>query len=153
MSKKRLLVTSFMVALVAIGFTVNVYAETPTRSTSVTQVHEFIEVEPLWANIAFTSINLSFNNSGRATMSSSIIGNPGTTRITANAVLERANPNGTFTHVASFNNLISNSDIWIWERNHYVVRGHSYRLTITATAVRNGVSETISFSSRTEWAN
>ena len=152
MSKKRFILALFVVALATVGFTIHAYAETPIRSASCTQIHDFVEIEPLLANIASTTINLRFNNNGRATMSGSIIGNSGTTRITANAVLERVNPNGTFTHVASFNNLIANSDIWVWERHHYVARGHLYRLTITATVVRNGVSETISFS-RTEWAN
>lgn len=153
MSKKRFFLALFVVALAAIGFTVHAYAETQTRLASDTQIHHFVEIEPLWANVATTSIGLNFNNKGRATMTGIIFGNPGTTRITANAVLERVNSNGTFTHVASFNNLIANSDMWVWERHHYVARGHSYRLTITATVVRNGVSETISISSRTERAN
>lgn len=152
MSKKRLFVALFLVALATVGFTVHAYASTSTNSTNDRQIHDFIEIEPFWANIISRSINLSFNNNGRATMSGVIHANAGTTKITANAVLERVNPNGTFTRVASFNNLISTSEMWVWERNHYVVRGHSYRLTITATVVRNGISETISFS-RTERAN
>jgi len=79
-------------------------------------------------------------------MTGSVIGQPGTTRITVNAALDRINANGTVTPIGSWNNLQSNGQIWMWERVHYVARGHNYRLTLTATVLRNGVSETVSVS-------
>ena len=114
--------------------------------------NEEVFIEPFWDNTAIISVSLLINNSGRATMSGSVIGHPGTTSITVNAVLERANPNGTFTHIAAFNNINVESNIWVWERPHYVARGHNYRLTLTATVVRNGTSEVVSLS-RTTRAN
>ena len=75
--------------------------------------------EPFWDNTARISVSLTFNNNGRATMSGSVIGYPGTTSITVDAVLERVNSNGTFTRVASFNSIRAEGNIWLWERPHY----------------------------------
>jgi len=97
-------------------------------------------------------MHLSINNSGRATMSGTVVANPGTESITVDAVLERMNANGTVTYIGSWRGLRTNGNTWAWERPHYVVRGHDYRLTLTVTAVRNGVSETTSLS-RTTRAN
>jgi len=108
-------------------------------------------IMPLWLNFEMLSADMTINN-GRAEMSGFIIGNVGTTSITVNAVLERINPNGTATRIDSWSNLRVNSDIWTWERAHMVARGHEYRLTLNAVAVRNGVSESTSVS-RAVWAN
>ena len=50
------------------------------------------------------------------------------------------------TRIVTFSNLNVNGNIWAWQRNHMVARGHYYRLTLTATVVRNGVSEVVSLS-------
>ena len=125
-----------------------IYLHAETREIA----HEEVLIEPLWDNTLHVTVGLLINNNGRATMSGSVIGHAGTTSITVNAVLERANSNGTFTHIASFNNIQVEGDIWVWERPHYVARGHDYRLTLTATVVRNGTSEVVSLS-RTTRAN
>lgn len=102
----------------------------------------FILIEPLWAIVEETDAHLRISN-GRATMSGTVIGQPGTTSITANAVLERANLDGTFSAIATFNNMHVTGRFWEWERTYHVARGHVYRLTITATVIRNGISETV----------
>lgn len=122
------------------------------------QVHAATEPQPnnggvmlRWRNIVAIDVHLSINN-GRAVMSGMVIANPGTESISVNAELVRVNTNGTTTHIWSQNGLRTNGDTWVWERPHHVIRGHDYRLTLTVTAVRNGVSETASLS-RTTRAN
>ena len=146
--KARMFITLCILSLLSLIAPIHVYAEAET----VAHEEAYIELEPLWDNTARMSVGLLINNSGRATMSGSVIGNPGTTSITVNAVLQRVNSNGTLTHIASFNNIRAEGEIWVWERPHYVARGHDYRLTLTATVVRNGTSEVVSLS-RTTRAN
>lgn len=102
-----------------------------------------VEAGLYWSNISSISATLAINN-GRASIAGSVFANPGTESIIVNAILERVNPNGTFTHINSWNNLRSNERIWVWNTIHYVARGHDYRLTLTATVVRNEVREVIS---------
>lgn len=97
---------------------------------------------PFWDNVASISVILTINN-GRAIVGGTVVANSGTTSITVNATLDRVNPNGTTTHINSWNNLRTNGSTWAWEATHMVARNHDYRLTLTATAVRNGVSETV----------
>jgi len=144
--KARILVVLCVLSLLSIMAPTHVYAETKAIA------QDEIYIQPFWDNVARMSTGLLINNSGRALMSGSVIGNPGTTSITVNAVLQRVNSNGTLTHIASFNNIRAEGDIWVWERPHYVARGHYYQLTLTATVVRNGHSEVVSLS-RTTRAN
>jgi len=99
-----------------------------------------------WINIIMINMHPAIDNGGRATMSGTVVANPGTESITVNVLLERVNPNGTRTHVWSQNGLRTNGNTWAWERPIMVARGHDYRLTFTVTAVRNGISETASLS-------
>jgi len=145
---RKMLAALCLVFFASIATAAQVYAR-PIDST----VHgnNFVEIEPIWANVAMIMVDLRIDN-GRANLSGFVLGNHGTTSISVNAVLERINPNGTLTHIVAFNNIRVNGDIWDWERPHYVARGHTYLLTLTATVVRNGVSEVVSLS-RTAWAN
>jgi len=115
--------------------------------------HTYIGIQPHWSHTTSILVNLNINNSGRATMTGMVVGNVGTTHISVNASLERINPNGTATVIATFNNISQEGSMWIWERPHHVARGHDYRLTLTSTVFRNGTSETISHSSRVVRAN
>jgi hypothetical protein len=146
---KKMLFALCLVIFASIATATQAHAQ--SRYTAYSSEHTVIEVQPLWDNVVFMTANLLINN-GRAVLSGFVIGNHGTTSITVNAVLERVNPSGTFTHIVSFNNIRANGDIWDWETSHHVARGHNYRLTLTATAVRNGFSEVVSLS-RTSWAN
>ena len=143
--KGKIIFSALLVILVSSSLYANVYARETTSTATEDPALK-------WANVGLIISNLSINNNGRATMSGTVMGNTGTESITVDAVLERVNTNGTFTQVGSWNNLHTNGSIWTWERAHNVARGHDYRLTLTATVVRNGVSETVS-SSRTSTAN
>jgi|GEM_PF-1281830 len=150
--KKKLIFTLCFTTLVTSGMHINTYASDMVKSYS----NEIIEstsydASVFWTNVSSISAVLSINN-GRASLSGTVLGNIGTESITVNAVLERVNPNGTFTNINSWNNLRVNDRIWVWDTTHYVARGHDYRLTLTATVLRNGVSEVVSVS-RTTWAN
>lgn len=123
----------------------------PTRAYANEPVEISIPVEPFWTHTTSISASLSITN-GRALMAGTVIGQPGTERISVNARLERVNPNGTRTHIASWNNLNATGNIWSWERPHFVARGHNYRLTLTATVFRHGTSEIVSVS-RGAWAS
>jgi hypothetical protein len=134
----------FLFLGLVLGFTSFVYASESTQ---------WVDPEPFWAHTAGISANLNINNSGRATMSGTVVGNLGTTHIVVNAVLDRVNPNGTTTRIVTFNNIRAEGNVWAWERPHYVARGHDYRVTIYSTVFRNGTSETVSMSSRVVRAN
>jgi len=99
-----------------------------------------------WINTAVVTVDLYINSNGRAELSAIIIGNTGVESITATAVLERIYANGTTTHIRTWSNMRSEGNIWGWEGQQFVARGHDYRFTVTATVVRNGVSETVSLS-------
>jgi len=139
--RRRKVAVLACLALLTAAAPVVTYAD--TSAADIKPSYE--SIMPLWMNFVLLDVDLAINN-GRAEMGGFIIGNPGTTSITVNAVLERINPNGTATHIASWSNLRANSDIWTWERVHMVARGHNYRLTLNATAVRGGISETASVS-------
>lgn len=108
------------------------------------------DIMPLWDNISRIDTHITINN-GRAEISGFVFAFTGTTSITVNVVLERINANGTRTQEASWNNLHTNGNLWAWEATRTVARGHEYHLTFTVTAVRNGVSETVT-AVRTVWA-
>jgi hypothetical protein len=139
---KRVLISLCLAAMIFSGLPMQGFAAQTTPS----QMSGNVPIMPLWTNTAVIAVSLNIDNNGRALMTGSVIGQPGTTRITVNAVLERINPNGTIDRIGSWNNLQTTSSIWTWERPHYVARGHNYRLTLTATVVRNGVSETVTAS-------
>jgi hypothetical protein len=107
---------------------------------------------PFWENTAAITVDLYINRNGRATLTGTVIGNPGVEHISGTAVLERINANGTTTHVHTWNNIRGNGNVWMWEGFRYVARGQQYRFTLTAVVTRNGVNETVSLS-RTAWAN
>jgi len=111
-----------------------------------------VEIDPFWSHTTLITANLTFNNSGRATISGSVVGNSGTSHIIGNAVLDRVNPNGSLTRIASFNNIRAEGNVWLFSRPHYVARGHNYRVTITSTVFRNGATETLSLSSGVAFA-
>jgi len=128
----RILIT----AVLTIVFCVQANAQ----STHDNLENSDIPVQLRWTHISVINVYLLFNN-GKGTLSASVIGQPGTTRITGNAVLERINPDGT---VASWLNLSANGDSLDWGQTYYVTRGFTYRLKFTATVYRNGTSETAS---------
>lgn len=106
------------------------------------------EIQPYWQNASEMIVALSIN-SEKATLSTSIEGKKGVNKITAVAVLERQNSNGTYTEIARWDNLISSSSTLNWTATRYVTNGYTYRFTITATLYKDGVGETITASKST----
>lgn len=112
------------------------------ESVSQSQSSGYIEIVPFWTNILSIGTHLTIEN-GQLNIIASVDGNFGTESITVSAVLERANANGTFTSVGSWNNMRTQSFTWRWESSQVVARGYDYRLTLTVTVFRNGISETV----------
>lgn len=142
---KRIFVVAIFLGL-TLSFTLFAYA---SESKEVLM----LEVSPFWSHTAGITANLNINNNGRATMSGTVVGNPGTTHIIVEAVLRRVNPNGTTTNIVTISGIRAEGNVWAWERPHYVARGHDYRLTIYSTVYRNGESESVSMSSGVVRAN
>ena len=139
----RIIRKAFVIAgllwITSLGFTATTYAM-DCQGCEMT-------ADPLWSHIAGISANMQIVN-GRVTMTGFAMGNAGATHVIGNIVLDRINPNGTATRVASFNNIRANGSVWSVDRVHNVPRGHDYRVTVTVTVFRNGASETASISSR-----
>ena len=109
----------------------------------LTALAETVGIDPYWTNVASLDVGLSFTN-GKGAIFGSVYGYNGTTKITANAVLECLNSNGTYTRIASWSNYSSSTYYLLIDETYYVSRGYTYRLTITATVYINGVGETVS---------
>lgn len=152
MLKKRFLLAVGIVLLAMFSSTSIAFGGEQFHIRENIAEEETIIFEPFLQHTAIVNANLNINN-GRATMTGSIIGNVGTTHIIATVTLDRVNPNGTETRIATFSNIRANGDIWVWSGQRYVARGHFYRVTVTSTVFRNGESETVSASSRLVWAN
>lgn len=103
------------------------------------------EMQPLWQNISDVTVNLSITN-GKAELAAAVDSYQGVNKITATAVLERLNSNGTYTEISRWDNL--RSDTWYlnWTSTRYVARGYTYRFKFTATAYKDGIGETVSAS-------
>ncbi len=97
---------------------------------------------PQWDNTTSVEISLSFDGS-KAICGACVIGKPGTTEITGQAVLARRNSNGTYTTVKTWSGLKTTGNILTFDAIYYVSSGYTYRLTISATVYRNGTGETV----------
>jgi len=144
MKKQKAIFFLCMVLLLSSIMPMSAFAE--TRQVNSVQENSVERNSMLrWVNTAVVSVELSIVN-GKANCAAIIIGNTGAESITGTAVLVRVNANGTTTPIHSWSNMRVNGNVWMWEAFQYVAKGHDYRLTITATVVRNGVSETVSVS-------
>ena len=146
--KKKAISMICLMLFISVGFDLSVYGKDENQNSK-----EIVEITPFWQNIAMIVVDLFIDNNGRAVMEGFVVGNMSTTSITVNASLDRVNANGTLTNIASFNNLVGQGNMWAWDAVRMVARGHYYRLTLTVTAVRHGISETVVFSSRDTRAN
>ena len=99
---------------------------------------------PFWSHTATINAITSINN-GRVTFAGSVIGNPGTSHIVVDMILDRINPNGTRTQMTRINNIRQEGNVWAMERHHNVARGHYYQHTMVVRVTRNGSTETIVF--------
>jgi len=110
-------------------------------SLNVTAIAGYQPVDPYFVNISSFQTAIMFNGSC-GTLSASTIGRTGTTKITGSVVLDRLNSNGTYTQIASWNNLSANGNYFDFSQTYYVTTGYTYRLTFTTTVYINGVGET-----------
>jgi hypothetical protein len=121
----------------AVGNNIVARADTTPSDTGI------VGIDPYWANTDVLNVMLSFNN-GQGALSGAVYGKPAATSITATAVLERLNTNGTYSTVYTWNNLSATGNTLLFSTTYYVTQGYTYRLTITATVYMNGVGETVS---------
>ncbi|MCR6545520.1 hypothetical protein [Dehalobacterium formicoaceticum] len=103
------------------------------------------EMQPFWQNISDVTVNLSITN-GKAELAAAVDGYQGVNKITAVAVLERLNSNGTYTEIARWDNIRSDTRYLNWTSTRYVAKGYTYRFKFIATAYKDGVGETVSAS-------
>lgn len=86
-------------------------------------------ITPFWTNTSSVTVSISFS---------------GTTKITADFVLERKNSNGTYTVVKTFPTKTTNSASLRFSDTATITTGYTYRLSLSATVTRNGTNETVS---------
>jgi hypothetical protein len=96
-----------------------------------------------WNYTTAVTVRLSINN-GLATLTASINGYEGVTKITAKAILERQNSDGTYTELASWNNISADGRYLDWSTERYVSSGYTYRFTINATVYKDSIGENVS---------
>ena len=144
--------TSLIIATAVMSFGAPSTYVAASEITPISDKQE-IETDVLWSHIARITSDLSINNSGRATITGSVVGNMGATNIVVDVGLYRVNPNGTHTHVHTFSNLRANGQVWAWSGERVVARGHDYVAVVYATVHRNGATESDSTSSEIVRAN
>ena len=103
----------------------------------------YIGIAPLWINIGSISLSLGHSN-GMITGFGSISAASGTTSIVAVFQIERL-VNGHWQFVGNWNDS-SDSSFLASSRSFPAPTGHTYRITVWTTVVRNGVPETVSTS-------
>lgn len=139
------IVAGFLCLLLLVSGNVVTHASPATPGNGVAESERNITVVPFWQNVSLVTVCLSFDGS-KGSLDGYVFGQQWVTSITVNAVLERLNADGTYSHVNSWNGMTANDKNFFWDTTYYVAKGHTYRLTLTATAVGNGYSETISLS-------
>lgn len=139
-SKSKKIMLSTLLALTLL-FSMTGVVNAKTNLTPAVQPP--VAIQPYWSQTSAITIGLSFDG-GKGTLSYSVLGNSGTTKITGVAVLERLNSNGTYSTVYTWTGISINSDYLPWNSTYYVSTGYTYRFTFTCTVYRNGTTETIS---------
>lgn len=98
-------------------------------------------IQPFWVNVANVSLSMSYS-SGKINWVGQIKGLSGTNSIVASYTLEKKGSNGGYTFVDSWQNLKSSSSILISNGSTSGTAG-TYKLTVSITVTRNGVTETV----------
>jgi hypothetical protein len=130
-------ITLLLVLVAAFSMQISVFG-TESQATA------YVPVQPFWLNVnnAIARISVS-ENTAHCTVS--ITGLSGTTSISATVRLERVVGNSAST-VTTWTHSVSGSRLNISE-SATVTSSGTYRLRVSATVVRNGVAESISFTS------
>jgi len=126
--KKRILV--FILCVGVLGSTIGM----PLASAATHPI------QPLWSNLQSIALSMSRSNNV-VTSSSTVIGEPGTTRITASFTLERWE-NNRYQQVDTWS-ASSNSAALLNTRTTSNCPAGTYRLRVTVTVTRNGTTETV----------
>ncbi|MCL2223723.1 MAG: hypothetical protein FWB96_02010 [Defluviitaleaceae bacterium] len=111
-------------------------------STAVEPQAAYVTIQPLWQNVNRANAVLTHTGT-TAHCYVSITGLAGTTSIRATMQLSRVIGNSVST-VATWTQTVNGSRLVMNESARVTANG-DYRLSVTATIVRNGVSENISF--------
>ena len=140
MKLKKILVI-LIVAVLLLPQSSKAYAQ--TQDQSAVKIGEDFIVTPMWTNVNDITLLLGFKD-GKAHCHGDINGFKGTTSISATFKLERKIPAG-WSHVKTWT-ASTNSDFLSFYDSHSAIQGYRYRFSVTATVVRNGISETVSAS-------
>jgi hypothetical protein len=127
------------------------FTAVPLQVVSANSTGTPIGIMPLWDNVNSITPSLSISNAV-ATCSVTVIGRPGTTRITAVVYLQQRNSNGTWSSIRTWSGISTNSSILTWSGTHPVTAGQTYRMRVDATVTRNGTNETVTVFSAERWA-
>lgn len=98
-------------------------------------------VQPRWTNVYVTDITLGHND-GKIDISITMSGYSGTTFSNGTIVLQKVN-GSSLSLIKTWRNLSSDSRDFEFTDNSKSYTSGTYRVAITITATRNGVSETI----------
>jgi hypothetical protein len=96
-----------------------------------------------WDNTTSVNMSLTFN-AGCASCTLRIIGNTGTSEITATLYLQQKNTDGTYSTVKTWSGLSANGRILTASGTYAVTSGKTYRLKCDAVVTKSGVDEDIS---------
>jgi len=118
------------------------FTAVPLQAISASSTRTPIEIMPFWDNVNSITPSLSISN-GIATCSVTVIGRPGTTKITAVVYLQQKNSNGSFTTIKTWSGISANSSVLTWSATHPVTVGQTYRLRVDTTVTLNGKNETV----------
>jgi hypothetical protein len=96
-----------------------------------------------WVNTDCVIVELAFTGL-KANCTARVIGKPGTTKITAEAILQRINTDGSLTTIKKWSGLEAIGNEMYFDKDYYVKDGYTYRLTINARVYKGASSESVS---------
>lgn len=132
-------IVSFCVCFVLLAGFIGSYS-----AVAVEQKEKDIIVEPFWENAAVINLDMTFSN-GTITSTGVVVGRAGTTAVSATFVLAQRNTNGTFTEVDRWTARNGNNATRLTtSRTTRNLSTGTYRLSVTASVVRNGSVEIVS---------
>lgn len=136
---KKKFLSLAMAVLLLFAANVPAFAATADKNKTGSGIHVmFTNTSSIYADLNFTG--------DRADCGGYVIGQPGTTKITATAYLKRVNSNGTTT-VKAWTGLTAYGEELDISKSYYVASGYDYIFEIDARVYRNGTVEYVENSS------
>ena len=123
-------------------------ANARTPPNALRDVDSIAMIVPLWTNANNISLSVT-SSSGKANCFGLIDAATGTTSIKATFKLERKN-GLSWEHEKTWSKESSTKTLTFSDKTRSVMAGHTYRLSVVAVVVTNGVSETVSSSSESK---